>query len=77
MRKDVVVLAGIVVELGCLASLARIALKRNNECYNAQCDLVQEQFEHACTKLDMVYRDVKIQELEKELKDLKAQNEEA
>lgn len=66
MKKDsLVVLAG-VVNLGCIVGLAAIGLKRNKDCYNAECKLLHEQ-------LDNISKAVKIESLETEIKKLKGE----
>ena len=63
------------MEIGCVAGLAAIGLKRNNDCYKAQCELINEQCDHYRTKIDMVFKDTKIKVLEREIEELKAKYE--
>jgi hypothetical protein len=64
------------VELGCLIGIAGIALKRNNDCYKAQCELVDEQMAHFKTQIDMIDKDYEIKVLKKELEKVKSQEKE-
>ena len=62
-----------VVELGCLAGLAAIGLKRNNDCYKAKCELLDERHKHLITIINCVAKDYEIEQLNKELEELKSQ----
>lgn len=67
------VLAGFfaVVELGSILTLAGIALKRNNDCYKAECKLAKVEMELACSDIAGIFKDAKIRTLEQELEGLK------
>lgn len=66
MKKDsLVILAGF-VNLACITGLAAIGLKRNKDCYDAECELIQEQ-------LDNIAKEVKIDTLKAEIKKLKGE----
>ena len=75
MKKDVLgVMAGI-VQLGSIIGLAAIGLKRNNDCYKAQCELVDEQCKNIKLEIDMCYKDAQIKMLEKQLEEAKGKSE--
>lgn len=61
------------VELGCLIGITGIALKRNNECYKAECALHDEKMAHLGTQLEMVGKDYEIRVLKKKLEEVQAQ----
>lgn len=69
--KDVVVAAATLVEFGCVVGLAAIGLKCNNDCFKAECKLINEEYDHALTKIECMAKDVKIETLEKELEKFK------
>lgn len=73
--KGVVVGLCTLVELGCIAGLAAIGLKRNNDCYKAEMKLIDSEFNLAMAKMDNVEKDIKIAEMEEELKSLKNEEE--
>lgn len=66
MKKDSLVLLAGFINLGCITGLAAIGLKRNRDCYNAECKLIQEQ-------LDNIAKDVEITSLKTEIKKLKGE----
>lgn len=61
------VIAG-VVEFGCIIGLVAIGLKRNNDCFKAQCDLIDEQFKNS---IQQINNEVTIKMLQNEIKELK------
>lgn len=63
------------MELGGIALITGIALKRNKECYNAECELINEVYEHNLTKIDMIGKDVEIHKLKREVAELKEKYE--
>lgn len=75
MNKFVVGLCTL-VELGCITGLAAIGLKRNNDCYKAECKLINEQVEHFKTQMEVIDKDYEIKVLKKELEKLKSQEKE-
>lgn len=56
------------VEVVCISALAAIGLKRNNDAYKAECELLK-------SKIDCMFKDAEIKILEKELSDLKEKYE--
>ena len=62
--KSIVIGACTLVEIGCIATLAAVAIKRNNEAYEA---------EKECTVLTIrnLVKDLQIDDLKREVKDLK------
>lgn len=69
--RGLAVLTGTLMQMAGIAVLTGIALKRNNDCYKAQNELIDTQHELAITKISGIIKDAKIRELEKELKELK------
>jgi hypothetical protein len=63
-----------IIELGCLLGLAGIALKRNNDCYKAECKLIDAIIDGGCAKIDCGIKDLEIKILKKELDELKKEN---
>ena len=64
------------VELGCIVGLAAIGLKRNEDCYKAECKLIDEQYEHFMTQMKCIDKDYEIKVLKKELEKYKAKETE-
>lgn len=75
--KDLVVGVATLIELGCIAGLAGIAFKRNNDCYKAECELISTKAELFCKEMEQIDKDYKIKKLEKELKELKGEDQES
>lgn len=69
--RGLAVLTGTLIQMAGIAVLTGIALKRNNDCYKAQIELIDTQHELSITKNSGIIKDAKIRELEKELKELK------
>ena len=67
MKRDITQVFCKIVELGCIVGLAAIGLKRNRDCFIAQCKLIDEQIEHTTTKFESSMKDVRIKELEQKL----------
>lgn len=63
------------VEIIGILGIAGIALKRNNDAYKAECKLLDTEIKLGFTELDGICKDIKIEELEKELKELKKEKE--
>lgn len=61
------------IELGCVLTLAGIALKRNNDAYHAECKLDDARWKLACSEAMSELKDIKIELLEKELEELKSE----
>lgn len=66
---------GVVMEFGGILALAGIALKRNNDCYKAECKLANVELNRLCTELDGMLKDVEISMLKRELAELKTKYE--
>lgn len=66
-----------VVELGCITGLAAIGLKRNNDCYKAECKAIDLEFKLGLTEIERDMKDCEIKRLKKELDELKSQNGES
>jgi hypothetical protein len=66
--KGIIAGVGTLMELGCIAALAAIGLKRNNDAYEA---------EMKCIDLELanIHKDVKISMLEYDMKQLKEKYE--
>lgn len=69
--RGLVVLTGTLMQMAGIAVLTGIALKRNNDCYKAQIELIDTQHDLAIAKISGVIKDAKIRELKEELKELK------
>lgn len=67
-------IAGVVtlMEVGCILALTGIALKRNHDCYKAECKLLDVEKELACEKIINISKDIRIKGLEEKLKELKS-----
>lgn len=63
------------IEVGCIAGLAAIGLKRNKDCYKAECELINEEIEHLKTQCDLYISDAKVKKLEQEIAELKTKYE--
>ena len=73
-KKDLIVGVAALLEIGCFAALAGIALKRNNDCYKAECKLINTEFKLLTEQMSGGIKNFKIKMLEKELDELKNQN---
>jgi hypothetical protein len=64
------VVAGLasVVELGCIIALAGIGLKRNKDCYDAECKLLEREMDLTYATVDIIKKDAEIVELKNRLK---------
>lgn len=65
------------VQFGCIIGITGIALKRNKDCYDAECRLHEERMDHLSTQLEMINKDYEIKVLKKELEKVKSQGGEA
>ena len=65
-----VALAGI-VNLGCICGLAYIGLKRNNDCYKAECKLMNAELENIAYEVKNEAQEAKIKVLEAKVAELK------
>ena len=65
------------VQFGCIIGITGIALKRNKECYEAECKLHEERMDHLSTQLEIINKDYEIKCLKKELEKVKSQEGEA
>lgn len=68
-----VVLAGL-VNLGSICGLAYIGLKRNRDCYKAECELIEAEYNKALTEIDNAIKDTEIKQLKSELEEMKKLN---
>ena len=75
--KDLVVGISTLVELGCIIGLAGIGLKRNNDCYKAEMELVDAKLKLGLAEIEKFDKDCEIEKLKKELENVKAENEES
>lgn len=66
--KDIVVGVCTLVEVGCVLALGGIALKRNKDCYDAECALVDEKLKHGLTQLKLIDKDYEIAQLKAKLR---------
>lgn len=62
------------VELGCIIGLAGIGLKRNKECYEAECKLFERELDLSLANLDGLRKDIEIAELKDELNKIKGES---
>ena len=75
-------LRGLVVGICTLAEIVGItvltgmALKRNNDCYKAECKLIDAECELSKAEADKLSKDIQIKALENEIKQLKGEVEE-
>ena len=58
------------IEVGCIASLAAIGLKRNNDCYKAEVELGKAHMQLLESELQNVAKDCEIIDLKKQIKRL-------
>lgn len=65
------------VELGSIVGLAYIGLKRNNDCYKAECRAINAEFDSMIKDVELGTKDLEIKQLKKELAKLKGEKEEA
>lgn len=65
------VLVASLVELGSICGLAYIGLKRNNDCYKAECRAIKAECREAMAQIDNIVKDAQIKQLEKELGEMK------
>ena len=72
--KDLITGVATLLELGCIAALAGIALKRNNDCYKAECKLIDTELKLIGEQISGSIKNFKISMLEKELDELKKEN---
>ena len=70
----VVVGLATLVELGCIVELARIALRRNNDCYKAECKLIEREADLSFATIDILKKETEIKQLKDELKKLKGES---
>lgn len=63
------------IELGCIASLAAIGFKRNNDAYKAEIRCIDVESKLFLEQLKGIDKDYEIKKLQKELNELKSQNE--
>lgn len=62
------------VELGCIIGLAGIGLKRNKDCYEAECKLIEREADLGFATLDILRKEAEIAELKDELNKLKGES---
>ena len=67
MGKDLFVTIGTGLEMCGIAVLTYIALKRNSECYKAECKLIDAQKQIFLKELEIITKDVEIEKLKKKL----------
>lgn len=63
------------VELGSILALAGLGLKRNNDCYKAECKHIDAEYKLAASQLEGVCKDIEIGLLKDEVKELKEKYE--
>lgn len=63
------------INLGCIVALAGIGLKRNNDCYKAECKNIDLQCEMFNKDVKAMTDKWKIEDLEREVKNLKEKYE--
>lgn len=63
------------VELGSIIGLAGLALKRNQECYEAEIKAINLEAELCKKEIDECYSDYEIRKLKQEIKELKEKYE--
>jgi hypothetical protein len=66
MSKNLLVTIGTGIEMCGVAVLTYIALKRNSDCYKAECKLIDAQKQLILKELEMYEKDEKIKKLKKE-----------
>lgn len=66
-----------VLELGCVVGLTAIALKRNNDCYKAECKAIDLELKLCLTEIERDLKGYENERLKKELDELKSQNGES
>lgn len=59
-------------QMACVIGIAGIALKRNNDCYKAECKLIDSEHKHILAQMDGLMKDIEIAQLTKENERLKA-----
>jgi hypothetical protein len=75
--KDLIVGVCTLVEMGCVIALAGIALKRNNDCYEAQVELADAKLNLTLAELKNVDKDLEIRALKTKLEEVCGPNEES
>lgn len=66
----------VLIELGCISSLAVIALKRNRDCYEAECNLLEAESKLIYKELEVIHLNHEISMLKYDLNELKGKQEE-
>lgn len=74
--KDLIIGVSTLIELGCIAGLAGIGLKRNRDCYNAECKLIEAEYNLGLSKIDHISKDIEIKKLKAEIEELKGEDKE-
>ena len=59
-------------EIVCITLITGIALKRNNDCYKAECKLINTEFKLMSTELDNINKDIEIKTLKDKIKKLES-----
>ena len=75
MRKALVGI-GMIMELGSILGLAAIGLKRNNDCYKAECKLADSELKRVFSEIEGMLKDAEIRALKQELEQLKNKHKE-
>lgn len=70
MNKDLIVKIGTGLEIAGILGLMGIALKRNNDCYKAECKLIDTEFKLVASEVSNAIKDIDIQILEAKVKEL-------
>lgn len=73
MSNKVVINICNLIQLGSIIALAGIGLKRNNDCYKAEMELIDTRVELYKTKIDNICKEAEIRILKEELAGLKAE----
>ena len=63
------------IEVIGVLGLTGIALKRNHDCYKAECELIDAETKCSFKELENICLKIRIKHLEKELKNLKKEEE--
>lgn len=70
MNKDLIVKICTGVEIVGVLSLMGIALKSSNDCYKAECKLIDKEIELGFSKLNSILKDVENRKLKDKIKEL-------
>jgi hypothetical protein len=71
--KDLVIGVCTLGEIVGISALIAMCLKRNNDCYKAECKLIEREADLCYSTIDILNKDAEIKELKKEIKQLKGE----